>query len=358
MRKIKLGSCILLFSFILSLTIAGVFLWFGGAMQNSFRTVNSDMDGIAILSSKDIADMQSGSVLLNTKQVVSPNNLSVAYAQEIFHKSSIVLVVICLITVVFSFGLWKILFKIQQKSDIALMKTFQKLTIQDTSNHDSIIIRTYKNIENQFQSHMTDYQRLHSYISHDQKNAISLLRLEMANQPEQLEIIDQMANNVDDILTLSEFKDFSNTYLVDLSLVCATACDTYRKVYSNIYFEFDENQEYSILAKERWLYRAISNVLDNAIKYGNNRDIHITIKNKNNSIIVAIKDEGIGIEPEMQKHIFDHQFRIHELQKDGYGIGLSLVSHVCDLCDGYIFVESKLHHGTTFYLSFPVAYVD
>jgi signal transduction histidine kinase len=137
-----------------------------------------------------------------------------------------------------------------------------------------------------------------------------------------------------------------------VSLICALVCDTYKKIYENIYFEFDDDGNTTILAKERWIYRAISNLVDNAVKYGEGKPIYISIKNKNNSVIVTVKDNGIGIDRNSIGKIFDNKYRINELNKDGYGIGLSLVSHVCDLCEGFVMVESELNEGSCFYLSF------
>lgn len=44
---------------------------------------------------------------------------------------------------------------------------------------------------------------------------------------------------------------------------------------------------------------------------------------------------------------------MNEFNKDGYGIGLSVVNHVYELCGGYAYVESEVDQGTIFYLSFP-----
>ena len=72
------------------------------------------------------------------------------------------------------------------------------------------------------------------------------------------------------------------------------------------------------------------------------------------SVVVKVSDHGIGICEEEQEKIFQHHYRIQELKKDGYGIGLSLVQHVCDLCGGFVYVESTPHVETSFYLSFPL----
>lgn len=108
-----------------------------------------------------------------------------------------------------------------------------------------------------------------------------------------------------------------------------------------------------IMAKERWIKRAVSNLLDNAIKYGDGKLVEVVVKRKHHSIIITVSDHGIGISEKKQAEIFNHQYRVNELNKDGYGIGLSLVSHVCELCNGFVIVDSEEGKGSTFYLSFP-----
>ena len=140
---------------------------------------------------------------------------------------------------------------------------------------------------------------------------------------------------------------------VDVALVCAEVCDSYCKLSRQITFHFDENENTEIIAKERWIYRSIANLLSNAVKYGQNKPIEVSVKSKNNSVIIIVKDHGIGMSEDAQEKIFNNRYRVNELNKDGYGIGLSLVSHVCDLCGGFATVDSELGKGSTFYISFP-----
>ena len=112
------------------------------------------------------------------------------------------------------------------------------------------------------------------------------------------------------------------------------------------------------MAKSRWIYRAVSNLLDNAIKYGCGKPISLSVEVRKGSVIVKVQDQGIGIEKSHLDKIFQNRYRVNELNKNGYGIGLSLVSYVCDLCGGFIMAESEPSHGTTFYLSFPQARKD
>lgn len=200
-----------------------------------------------------------------------------------------------------------------------------------------------------------DFKRLYNYLSHEQKNAISILQqtMELHENKEDLECLDHVAHGIDDVLTLSENEASSEKTEVNIIMICAEVCDYYHHVSDAITFEYEEDIEPMILAKERWIIRAVSNLLDNAIKYGQGQPVEVTVKNQRHCVIITVRDHGIGISEEEQKRIFEYWYRVSPLKKDGYGIGLSLVSHVCDLCGGFATVESELGKGSTFYLSFP-----
>lgn len=112
------------------------------------------------------------------------------------------------------------------------------------------------------------------------------------------------------------------------------------------------------MAKEIWIYRAVCNLLDNAIKYGNDNKIEVCVSEKQDSVIVTVSDKGIGIEKEHIEQIFSDSFRVSEFKKDGYGIGLSLVRHVCDLCGGLCYVDGEIGVGSIFYLVFPLGSIN
>jgi len=79
----------------------------------------------------------------------------------------------------------------------------------------------------------------------------------------------------------------------------------------------------------------------------------VTVSRQYDSVIIAVKDYGCGIPNDEQNKIFQNRYRVKDLNKDGYGIGLSLVSHVCDLCGGFVWLDSEKDKGSVFYLSFP-----
>lgn len=105
------------------------------------------------------------------------------------------------------------------------------------------------------------------------------------------------------------------------------------------------------------LERILTNLLDNALKfsnYGSRIDIIISENSNNDSINIAIKDEGIGILPELQSRIFERTFRVEDSRNTktgGSGLGLYIANELAQQIDASISVESELNVGTTMTLT-------
>lgn len=207
----------------------------------------------------------------------------------------------------------------------------------------------------------TDFEHLGSYISHEQKNALAVLRAMIQNEyaaigEQAVTQIDRMVKNMDDILTLST--NVAKLEKVDLPLICGTVVDEYRKVFAGISFDFDEEAALYIAGHELLIYRAVCNLVDNAVKYGMNKPISVYVGIQKNCPYVSVCDKGIGISAEQQCKIFKNGYRIGNRKKDGYGIGLSLVRHAAELCGGFVWIESKENIGSTFKMAFPPFTLD
>ena len=113
-----------------------------------------------------------------------------------------------------------------------------------------------------------------------------------------------------------------------------------------------------ITADKHHLTNVINNLLDNANKYSEDKpDIWISTENSEGKIEISVKDNGMGISKENQKHIFKKFHRIqtgdiHDIK--GFGLGLYYVYTVVKAMGGSVFVKSEQNKGSEFKLSFPV----
>lgn len=104
---------------------------------------------------------------------------------------------------------------------------------------------------------------------------------------------------------------------------------------------------------EQLIKTSITNILENAVKYGNQNPVNISLNIKDNLEIV-IEDKGIGISQKEIGLIFEPFFRSTESGKiKGSGIGLSLVKSIFDLHGIKLNVNSEVGKGTTFNILFP-----
>ena len=103
------------------------------------------------------------------------------------------------------------------------------------------------------------------------------------------------------------------------------------------------------------LIQVVTNFLSNGIKYSNNNTkVLINISRNEDSIIVSVKDEGLGISPKHLPHIFDRFFRAEKTKNlEGIGLGLYLCRRIIEAHDGKVWAESEEGKGSTFFFSIP-----
>ncbi len=107
----------------------------------------------------------------------------------------------------------------------------------------------------------------------------------------------------------------------------------------------------------KWTLEAVSNIVDNAIKYTEKGGIDIRFKSSEMFSCISIKDTGIGIAEEDIPRIFARFERLRSSRdKEGVGIGLYLSREIIRNEGGYIKVNSKIGEGSEFliYLKKPV----
>jgi len=111
-----------------------------------------------------------------------------------------------------------------------------------------------------------------------------------------------------------------------------------------------------IYGDEVLLNQLIQNLISNSIKYNKTKNpvIHIRARELKNAWIVSLEDNGIGIEPQYFKTIFEPFERLHnKAEYEGSGLGLSQCKKIIESHKGKIWVRSELTKGATFYFMIP-----
>ncbi len=122
----------------------------------------------------------------------------------------------------------------------------------------------------------------------------------------------------------------------------------------------------------KFLNEAISNLVSNALKYTPSTEmvkeartqrkqkgvVEVEVEQKDNNVVVKVKDNGIGIPKDEIKNLFDKFARASNataMYTDGSGLGLFIVKEIVEGHKGKVWVESEEGKGSTFYVSLPVA---
>jgi two-component system phosphate regulon sensor histidine kinase PhoR len=176
---------------------------------------------------------------------------------------------------------------------------------------------------------------------------------------------EQLTNVVDDLLSLSRLESAAavpSPRPVQLERVAERVADLMqpaaRKKAHTLVVHAAE-KICPVMGNPEYLERAISNLVENAIKYTKeNGLIRVTVGGDAKRSTLEVTDNGIGIAAEDQPRIFERFYRAERSRSremGGTGLGLSIVKHVVQAHHGTIEVRSAPGEGSTFRLTFPAA---
>ena len=173
---------------------------------------------------------------------------------------------------------------------------------------------------------------------------------------------DRLKRLIDDILLLSfiEKNETKSMELVDIYEVFMEVYDmtSYFAKSKNIDVSYKfENKDIKILSNRDYIKQIFLNLVDNAIKYTHeNKNIWIEVEDKNNNLIISVKDNGVGIPKEDLSRIFERFYRVDKARSrdvGGTGLGLAIIKHIVKNLDGHINVKSELGEGSEFIVTIP-----
>ncbi len=127
---------------------------------------------------------------------------------------------------------------------------------------------------------------------------------------------------------------------------------------NNIQIDLDCEEDCPILILEDDLYQIIFNLVENGIKYNlSGGKLGIRTYRDGENAILQVSDTGVGIPDDALGHVFERFFRVDKARSrstGGTGLGLAIVRNMVERNQGTIRVESTMHQGSVFTVTFPV----
>lgn len=312
--------------------------------------------------------------LETTNEVISTKNLS--YKRAIYIITSLLVIVLMLLVLY--------LRKTRQKSKI-------NLALQKREAEISSINQALENLNEELkaQNELTNAQKeelerinavknkFFSIVSHDLRSPIATLKMLFHSylsgnltRDEMDMLLKEMEENIFNTADfLDNLLEWSKSQLEGMvvnpeSFIVKNLVERNLKILhpqileKELITEDNIDETISVLADKNMMNVVIRNVLSNAIKFCQPGDsIHLNSHVGENSMIISIKDTGIGIHPDEHKKIFqlEHSMSEGTSGEKGHHIGLVLCKDMMEQNNGKIWFESVLGEGTTFFIEIPLA---
>ena len=179
--------------------------------------------------------------------------------------------------------------------------------------------------------------------------------------------IDRLSSIITDLLEFAETSELGEVEDVSLDSVIKTVVDDLESVAQNnmINMQIDiqpkaqsEAQTFIVKGNTNLLYRALYNLVENAIRYNNEEgSVNITLETRGQEGVIIIADTGVGIAPEQRELVFEPFYRVNKSRSrefGGAGIGLSLVKTILKRHGASITVSENNPQGSIFTIRIPL----
>lgn len=219
-----------------------------------------------------------------------------------------------------------------------------------------------------------------SHVSHELRTPLTSIKgfvstlladtegyYDLETRREFLQIIDQECDRltrlINDLLNLSRIEAGRALELilkpVDVVDIAKKIVEIQKNYTSKHQFVIDVKGTIpTIVADEDKVDQILTNLVSNAVKYSpDGGEVRITIQEdpETGGVLVAVKDQGVGIPKDVLPRLFQRFTRVEGRKIAGTGLGLYLTRHLVEAHGGKIWVESEEGKGSTFYFTLPPA---
>jgi two-component system, NtrC family, nitrogen regulation sensor histidine kinase NtrY len=217
------------------------------------------------------------------------------------------------------------------------------------------------------------WREMAKQVAHEIKNPLTPMKLSIqmlqrvaSDNPEDLnDRIDRTAKTlIEQIDTLTKIaNEFSNFAVmpkadeqkIEILPVIETTVDLFSKTIKNITLTNKCSSEILIVCDKDQISRVFNNLIKNslqAIPPEREPKIEVILQEKDNKLLISVKDNGAGIQNNQKDKIFVPNFTT---KSTGMGLGLAMVKNIVEAANGVIWFETTENKGTTFFIEFPLA---
>lgn len=243
------------------------------------------------------------------------------------------------------------------------------------------LVKSFNQMTEQLDEAFAMQRRFSASAAHELRTPITVLRTKLdvfkkkkREQHEYDELvttmetyIDRLSSIITDLLEFAETAELGETEDVSLDSVIKTVVDDLESVAQNnmINMQIDiqpkaqsEAQTFIVKGNTNLLYRALYNLVENAIRYNNEEgSVNITLETRGQEGVIIIADTGVGIAPEQRELVFEPFYRVNKSRSrefGGAGIGLSLVKTILKRHGASITVSENNPQGSVFTIRIPL----
>lgn len=241
----------------------------------------------------------------------------------------------------------------------ALKRMMEQMRILDESRQEFV-----SNVSHELKTPITSIKVLADSLIANEEAPIELYQEFMTDIAAEISREDQIITDLLSLVKMDKTSPDLNIELKDINEIVESILKRLRPIarQRNIELVFESIRAVSAEVDEVKLTLAISNLVENAIKY-NREDgsVTVTLDADHQFFMIEVKDTGIGIPLEDQAHIFERFYRVdksHSREIGGTGLGLAIAKNAIQMHKGAVKVESEENVGTTFYVKIPKIYIS
>ena len=243
------------------------------------------------------------------------------------------------------------------------------------------LVKSFNQMTEQLDEAFAMQRRFSASAAHELRTPIAVLRTKLdvfkkkkREQHEYDELvttmetyIDRLSSIITDLLEFAETSELGEAEDVSLDSVIKTVVDDLESVAQNNMVNMQVNtqidaqseaQTFIVKGNTNLLYRALYNLVENAIRYNNEEgSVNIALEIEDQECLVTIADTGVGIAPEQRELVFEPFYRVNKSRSrefGGAGIGLSLVKTILKRHGASITVSENNPQGSVFTIRIPL----